>query len=348
MAIPRVIPRLIVSATPFLAIVPAVIAIAAALARWAIQSSGNLYTALDKRFYVPDRDVGWRVAGDGPIWLGLEVIGGMAAFAVGIAVAAWVIRRVERKRGGTPWRWARIATWIAACVPIVVPIAAFATGLGPDGGRESLPQGQLAAAPTSGIEGDLGRPGGRYEVIAHEGSAITARVSAGEEVFDARFAGDLRGTWDGDPRDLTRPMTAEIDVAAASVDTGIAQRSRHAREGYLYADKHPRIGFALRRLIAARQDAPDLVLFRAEGSIAMMGLDHAVEVTGSLRALPPDGAARLGLANRAVLIVQADMLLKISQSALAADRDSFDSDDIPIHVSLVLAHRNNATAGVNR
>ena len=336
--------------SPYLAAIPAAVAVAAAGARWLIQGSGNVYSALEKRFYVADPDLGWRVASDTPIWIGLEVIGILVAVAIGIVGAAFVIRRIERKRG-TAWRWPRIAAWIVAALPLVIPIAAFATGLGPDGGREALPRGVTAAPPERGIEGDLGRPAGRYEVVKHAGTAITARVAAGKEAFDARFAGDIQGVWVGDPSDLTTPMTADVSAAAASVDTGIELRSKHAREEYLYADKFPRIGFALRRVLAARQDAPDVVVFRAEGAVSLMGKAHVVETTGTMRALDGAAAQRIGLAGQTVLAVQADLQLKISQTALAADADSFDNDLIPINVALVLVHRgppNRETAGVKR
>jgi polyisoprenoid-binding protein YceI len=264
------------------------------------------------------------------------VLGVIAGVTAGIAAAAWVIRRVEKKRA-KQWTWARWALWIVACLPIVVPIAAFATGFGPDGAVEILPAGQTAAPPTEGIEGSLARPAGRYRV--HAGSAITARISAGKETFDARFAGDFQGAWQGDPGDLRTPTTAELSVAAASVDTGIDLRSKHAREEYLYADKFPRVTFKLGRLVAARQDSPSVIAFRAIGDIGLMGKDHPVEVTGTLRSIDDAGNARLGL-ERGIpaLVVQAHTQLRVSQTPLAADQDSFDRDEIDIHVSLVLAH----------
>src|SRR5690606_11761494 len=80
---------------------PAVLALGAviaALVRWALQGSSNLYTAFDKRFYVPDPDLGWRIAPEQPIWLGLEVCAILAAVAGGLAVAGWIVRRAEARR----------------------------------------------------------------------------------------------------------------------------------------------------------------------------------------------------------------------------------------------------------
>jgi hypothetical protein len=39
---------------PYLALVPAGVALVAAGARWLVQGSGNVYTTFAKRFYVPD------------------------------------------------------------------------------------------------------------------------------------------------------------------------------------------------------------------------------------------------------------------------------------------------------
>jgi len=317
-------------------VIPTGLALALAAVRWLVQGSGNVYTTLGKRFYVPDPDLGWRVSGDHPIWLGLEVIGVIAGIAAALAVAAWVIRRIERKRGRS-WRWARIATWVVAVVPLAVPIVAFASGGAPDRAVDVLPAGQTAAAPTSGFDGGLALPAGRYRAVA--GSSITARISAGEETFDARFTGDLTGAWQGTPGALDQTSTAAFSVAATSVDTGIALRSQHAREEYLHADKFPRIGFALDALVAARRDAPDTVAFRARGHLDLLGAVVPVEVTGTARALDAAGAARLAIpAGARGLVVRADTEISIKATPLAADADSFDADRVPIHVDLVLAN----------
>ena len=61
--------------SPWWAVALPVIALAAGFARWLIQGSGNLYTATSRRYYLPDELLGWRVVHDGPVWLGLEVLG---------------------------------------------------------------------------------------------------------------------------------------------------------------------------------------------------------------------------------------------------------------------------------
>lgn len=322
--------------SPIWAALAALVALAAAGARWLLQGSGNVYTATTKRFYVPDPDLGWRVADGGPVWIGLEAIAAIAAVAVGVAFAGWLLGRWERKRGGRliPLR---VGLWIAAALPLALPLWAFSSGFGPDQGVEQLPVGATAAAPTEGVEGALELPAGRYEVVAHAGTSITARVSAGKETFDARFGKGITGTWTADPADLTKPTTAELELDPTTVDTGIALRSQHAREDYLQSGKYPRIKLRIARLIAARQDGPALIAFRAEGAVDFLGETVTVEITGNLRATDAAARQRLGFAaGDAIALVDADLALTVSGTRLRGDADSFDSDRIPIHVSLVL------------
>ncbi|HEX8114540.1 MAG TPA: YceI family protein, partial [Kofleriaceae bacterium] len=196
-----------------------------------------------------------------------------------------------------------------------------------------------------------------YEVIAHPGTSITAHLSSGHETFDARFttgpgAGPgpgIRGSWQGDPHDFTRPMTSEISVDAASVDTGIDLRSTHAREEYLLANKFPKITVALDRVIAAAQAGPGAIKFRAHGTLSLIGKTHSIEVTGTMK--KPDAAAldRLHLTGSSagspagspagdVLLIQAEFPVVIKETALAKDAGDFDGEQIPIQVSLVMRH----------
>jgi len=321
--------------SPFAPIVLPIAALIAALARWQMQGSGNLYTARDKRFYIPDPDLGWRISTRHPIWLGLEACAIIAAIGVGLWAGGWLIRRREAKRGRRATRL-RAASWFVAGVPLVVPIAAFASGTGPADGLDTLPASTIKGIE-AGITGILDAPAGRYEVVEHTGTAITAHLSAGGETFDARFGGGIRGSWQGDPHDLTKPLTTEVSVLAASIDTDIDLRSKHAREEYLYADKYPRISVTLDRLIAASQAGANTVAFRAHGTLGLIGKTHSIEVTGTLK--KPDAAAlaRLGLSGE-ILLVQADFAVVIQETALASDAKTFDGDRIPIQVSLVMRH----------
>lgn len=325
-----------ITRSPWSPVILAVAALVAALVRWYVQGSHNVYTALVKRFYVPDPDLGWRVSTQHPIWLGLDACAVIAALVLALAAVAFVISRRERVRRAPMTTVVRVAAWIVALVVLAVPAAAFASGPGPLHARDTLPASTAVLIET-GIEGSLDAPDGSYVVVGHAGTSVTAHLSAGGEAFDARFAGDVTGTWQGTPRDLRRFMHADISLPAASVDTGIAERTKHAREGYLHTDQFPRISVTIDRVIAVRQNGPQEIAFRAPATVQLMGRRHAVEVTGTLQ--KPDAAAlgRLGLGGD-VLLVQADLSLVITETALAPDANDFDGDRIPIHVSLVLRH----------
>jgi polyisoprenoid-binding protein YceI len=318
----------------------ALVALVAALARWAIQGSRNLYTSLEKTFYVPDPDAGWAVSGHHPIWLGLEAVAVIGMVAAGLLAAGWYIRRRERKTLARS-KVLRGATWAVAALQLVIPALAFASGSRPAGARDIRPQREAVAIDTAAqpapITGALDLPAGRYEVVAHKLTEIAARLQAGGETFDARFAEDVKGEWRADPRDLAGGMTAEVSADAAAVDTNNAGRSKHAREGFLYTDKFPRLGWKLDKLVAARQDGPDRVAFRALGTVSLMGRTHPVEVDGALKKADAAALERLGLTG-AVLIAEAAFSLVIKETALAPDAGSFKGDRFPIHVSLVLRH----------
>lgn len=325
--------------SPFSPVVLAIVALAASIARWTMQGSKNLYTATAKRFYIADPDLGYRISPQHPFWIGLEVIAVIAAITVGLIIAGWIIRRREAKHGRRS-TVLRALTWLFGALPLAVPIWAFASGGGPAGALDTLPASTLQGIE-SGITGIVDAPAGRYEVVAHPGTSITAHLSAGHETFDARFATGVRGAWQGDPHDFTKPIGGEIAVDAAGVDTGIDERSTHARTEYIYSDKYPKITFAIDRVLAASQDGANAVKFRAHGTLGFVGKTHAIEVTGSLKKPDPAALARLNLSGPGdVLLVQADFSLVIKETALAGDAKDFDGDQIPIHVSLVLRHTN--------
>jgi len=326
-----------VSRSPFLAAIAPALALAAGLARWLMQGSGNLYTAVSRRAYVPDPDLGWRAVDGGPPWLGLELLGLVLAVLAALLAGGWAIRRLEQ-RGGVRRRL-RGGLWTVGAATLAVPLWAFAGGFGPAGARDRLPVAQ-ADGPAAGIAGGLDAPAGRWEVVAHDGTAITARVAAGGEEFDARFGGDVTGAWVGDPHDLSAPMQAEVSVAASSVDTGVTMRTEHAREEYLQASKFPRLVFKLDQLLASSSIGVDRVGFRATGRVVLVGSEQPVEITGELRTLDAAARTRLHLGDVPAMIADAETRVRISKTPLAADAGDFDGDEIPIHVSLVLVHRN--------
>ncbi len=311
-------------------------ALLASLARWYVQGSGNLYTALEKRFYVPDPDLGWRVDGAHPVWIGLDVCALVALVTVGLALAGYVIRRREARRG-VPSGRLRAAAWLLGALAILVPLAAFASGSRPSGAIDALPLDAAEPLDAGVITGALDAPPGRYEVVAHDGTSITARLSAGGETFDARFAGEVEGFWRGNPRDLASPSTATVSVAAASVDTGVRTRSTHARTRYLDADTYPRIAVELGPLIAARPTGAAAVRFAARGTLSLIGRTHPITISGTLERPDPAALSRLHLTGP-ILLVKASFSVSIRETALAARASAFDADLIPISVSLVLRH----------
>ena len=200
------------------------VALIASVARWLAQGTGNVYTSLHQRFFVPDPTFDWKVSSQEPLWLGLEIIAVVAGFLVAVLVAAlWISRRRKQGKSVTVLR---ALQWAAAALPLIVPIAAFASGPGPEKGRLTLPEGANAEAPTAGIEGSLELPAGTYGVLAQPDITwVNARIKAGGDEFDARFSGKPEGSWQVDPRDFTKQMTAQLSFATESVETGVDLRS---------------------------------------------------------------------------------------------------------------------------
>jgi polyisoprenoid-binding protein YceI len=312
-----------------------IVGLGAALVRWGMQGSGNAYTAVSKQFFIPDPDVGWQVSPHHPIWLGLDVIGVIAGIAGGLVIAGWWLRRREA-RLGRRLSSLRAATWVLGVASLAPPIAALASGGAPPRALDTVPV-ETARAIAAGIVGIIDAPAGRYEVVEQAKTpTVTAKLSAGHETFPVQFTG-VRGSWQGDPHDLSRPIGGEISIDAATVETGIDLRSSHARDEYLLVAKYPRISVALDRVLAASQAGPNSIAFRAHGTLGLIGKTHEIEVTGTMKKADAAALARLGVAGD-VLLVQADFSVAIKETALAKDAGDFDGDQIPIHVSLVMRH----------
>src|SRR5262245_7222768 len=155
--------------SPFLPVATPIVALIAALLRWWLQGSGNLYTAVEKRFYVPDPDLGWRVSEANRVWLGLDVCAVIAASAIVLANGGCVVRRHETDHAA-PARGLRAVAWLLAAVSVVAPIAAIASGSRPADARDALPVESSTIPPITGIAGGVVAPAGRYEVVAHDGT----------------------------------------------------------------------------------------------------------------------------------------------------------------------------------
>ncbi|MBK9073196.1 MAG: YceI family protein [Myxococcales bacterium] len=316
--------------------------IAAAVAaggRWLLQGSGNLYTAQAKRFFVPHPDLGWQAAQTERVWLGLDAIGVLGMCALGVALAAYLISRRERARQRKQ-AVARAALTLGALMSFIVPGGAFVSGGRPTGARDALPAAVPLAQLPDVIDGGLPSPVGTYEVVAAH-STLVAKLEAGKEAFDAAFAGAVSGTLSGDLANIGAagaPIEATFTVPVNVIDTGISMRNGHAKE-YFHADEFPTISFALGAFTATRIASPTSLQVRASGTLTLMGQAEPVVFSGTIGRL--DGAAmqRLGLAAAAAaLIIEGSFSLKISETGLAAHQSSFDRDELPVLVTLVLRH----------
>ncbi len=68
-----------------------------------------------------------------------------------------------------------------------------------------------------------------------------------------------------------------------------------------------------------------------------MGRTHPITIAGTLQRADPPTLDRLHLTST-ILLVQATFSISIQETALAARARAFDTDTIPIAVSLVLRH----------
>jgi hypothetical protein len=314
----------------FAPVVVPLVALIALIARWLLQGSGNFYTAREQRFWVKDPDLDWRVSSGTAIWIGLEVCGIVAAVACGLVAAGWIIRRRER-RTQHPAKLLRAAAWVVAVVPLAVPMAAFASGWGPADGHVIRP---VIAAPTTAGEASPDRSPHRAAVTrwSRMRTSTVARLGpAGtRSTRSSRATSPDRGRA---IRDLTKPMTAELRAAAASVDTGIGDRTKHAREGYLQADVPASRSHSTRysprsRTVPTRSRLREG--HRRPDRQDACGRGHRNAAQGRRRDARP--AAPTG----EILLAKADFTIVIRETGL--DAGDFDGDVFPIHVSLVLRH----------
>lgn len=328
--------------SPYWALALPGLALAASVARWLMQGSGNVYTTSAKRFYLPDPDLGWRIAPESPFWLGLDMIAVVAVFTASLGVVAWFVTQRERTQG-QPWKPARIALWVMAVVPLAVPLWAFSGGLAPANAREDLPPGVIGPPP-GGFEGSLaGLPAGTYELVPKSDSSITARIKAGGEEFDTRFSGNLAATVAFDPSDLGGAIAARVRVDTASVDTGVTMRSEHAAShDYLDAERFPEIALEIDKLTSSRQGtSPGELVFWADGALTLMGKRITVPVQGTVRALDEAGRQRIG-STKPAMVVTADFTLMVAETPLSPK--DFERDRIPIQAVLILTQTSSERA----
>jgi len=316
--------------SPSWAATPAAAAAALSGFRWLQQGSGNIYTDANRSFYVPDPDLGWRIAPDGPPWLGLDAIALLVGVSLMVLAVAWV-----GKRNGL---WAKkpravVSLWLASISTFVIPVWALQGGGRPQGAVDR-PPGSLVATPVDAGEGVVGRlslAAGTYIAQPVEETSVVATLTAGGETFEARFPTLARGVFRGDPADLTQPMSARVEFLADSVKTGIDLRDKHAREKLL-VESHPTLTFELVSVLAVRLDKPGSLSLRASGRVALAGREHTVDVQARVSAATKEVAERFKLVGDA-FVVDAEMSLDLTQTVIGND-GTFDQNRVPIRTRL--------------
>lgn len=312
-----------------------------ALVRWfaqraALDGEGAMYTVLERTFLVEDALLGFVVADGTWFWLGLDVVGILAGVLAALVVLAVLVRRF----GG---RWPRASVAVAAGAlalavgSLVPPVLALASGLPPDGVLTRVPS---LAGDGSGEEASFeSGTAGRYSVARSQVSTVVARVTAGGEAFDVTFAAPQGGAT-FDPTALGAVTDARFVVDVSTLDSGIALRNDHARE-YLQEPSHPTLTLELAKLDALRRnETGDAVGFESVATLQMMGKSLEVPLRGRIVQLA-DAASRerVGLApdgGPEAYLVHVEFVLSIPQTPLAAEREAFDSADIPLNVRVLL------------
>jgi polyisoprenoid-binding protein YceI len=304
--------------------------------RWFLQGADTVYTDVARAFWVPGPGSIWVETTDRWVWLGLEGLGAVVAIVGGTAAMLWLAHRAKGpafKKVATAL--SRVGAVFAMVAP-VLPAWAFISGFPPDGAERLLP---LAAAPTAPVAGAapagpvaaLDLPVGAWTIADSSANLLVARVKAGGETLDAKFA-PLTGTVD-----LTADLVsskAGFKVPATSVETGVELRNSHA-QGYLAADQHATIALTLARLdtVTAGPDAQTRS-FTATGELAFMGKTLNLPVTGTLTVLDAKVRGELGVTAPHAILVNASFVLVVKSTAL--DPANFDTDQIPLTARLVL------------
>ncbi len=301
---------------------PALLGSLLAFVRWFQQGSGNIYSRLHDRYYQPNESGQWDFVSDGAPWLGLDAVGGLFALTVGIVVAGWIAKNRNRNGLGR-------ALWIPSVAALLLPIWVFSQGLRPADAVDSPPE-ISTSSKLAGLVGHLKAPPGKYKIVSNVGGELVATLKAGGETFDARFADEITGYWNGDLSDFSKPMSAEFEISSSSVDTGVGLRNKHAREK-LKSEKYPRITFKLERLVASKQIDKNTVEFAASGAISLMGISKTTELTGTVALAIPGK-------EQPTLWVNAKLEYSLESTPLA-EGDTFNEQVVPIRVRLPLGQK---------
>src|SRR5688572_7185763 len=130
--------------------------------------------------------------------------------------------------------------------------------------------------------------------VAHSGINFSVRHMVVSKVR-GRFA-QFGGKVQLDPSDLTR-STLDVEIEAASIDTGTPDRDVHLRSAdFLDAEQHPRLHYRSQRIEALADDR-----YRVYGELSIRGVTRPVELAVEYggRAVDPWGNERAGFTARA-------------------------------------------------
>lgn len=314
-------------------------------ARLVTQGDVVVWTDIARGFWVPDPTLGWVETHERWVWLGLDGLGVAAGVVIGASALAWLARRLGGRQGqgrlaavlGT---LALVGAGVSAAVP-ALPVWAFVSGLPPAGAERLLPNAPLPQAAPAVVKAEepLPVPSGRWVVAPSTHNLLVARVAAGGETFDARFA-PVRGEVTLEPAALERSR-ARLEVPAGSIDTGIDLRNGHAR-GYLGAEQHPTIALSIEGLDAVEGGGATRT-FSGRGALGILGRQLEVPVTGTLTALDEAASAALGVTGGPALLVSAGFSVAVTAAGL--DRDNFDADAITLNGRFVLVPEGAARGG---
>lgn len=340
------------SARRALRFLPAAVALVAAgltLARYLIQGTGNVYTDVSRTFYVKDPLIGWSATRETWLWVGLEVIGLIAGIAFACLVGELLARRLQRSPPARATWGARVAVLVVAgnvvlsllaVASLALPIAAFASGMPPAGAEAMLPDTSFAP-PDVGAAGGGGEAreaslagaiSGSYHVVAGAAAnLVVVQIAAGGENFDARFK-PVTGSVMLDTGAL-EATSATLSVPSASIDAGIALRSKHAKDDLL-VERYPEIAVDLAKLEAVDYAGLDEITFAATAKLRLLGDTIPLPATGSVKVLSDEERAQLGVTAQHALLVNARLEIPLTRTKL--DPSDYDDPTVRVTTRLVL------------
>jgi polyisoprenoid-binding protein YceI len=126
--------------------------------------------------------------------------------------------------------------------------------------------------------------GGRNQAIFHSKAPL-------EDITGT--SSGVGGTVTFDVANVAKTIKADITVDVASIKTGIDLRDEHLRsEGWLNAEKHPKLMFALKSVKGAKMKSDNTMEMTAVGTMTINGITQPSELQVSLRLMPESDATK--------------------------------------------------------